>query len=83
MLSYHCLGDAPLTLAVHGGQIEPLTGIYDTSTLSQIDPLIRERGAPVRALLDALPWRGFDPRLPEELWLNCNTPENFASIADP
>lgn len=83
MLSFHCLGDAPLTLAVHGGQIEPLTGIYDTSTLSQIDPLIRERGAPVRALLDVLPWRGFDPRLPEELWLNCNTPENFASITDP
>lgn len=62
------------------GKIEPLIGVYDTGIKTLIEPLIKERGAAVRRLLDSLPCMYFDYLGPEEYLLNCNTPEDFMRV---
>lgn len=69
-----------ITVLGHGGKQEPLIGVYDREIAGHIEVLIREGGAPVRALQRAVPWHAWDYMGPEELLQNCNTPQEFATI---
>lgn len=72
--------DEGVTALRHGGKTEPLIAVYD-STLSQvIQPMIEAESAPVRQLESKARWRFFDCAGPEELFLNCNTPEDYARL---
>ena len=59
---------------------EPLIGVYDRALHAQIEPLIREHGAPVRALMESCPCQRWPSQLPEPFWTNCNTPEAYQSL---
>jgi len=76
----HLRSGSPITLAVHEGRFEPLVGIYNSCLADAIEPLIRGGGAPMRALLRDTPWQPFHSALPESLWNNCNTPEEYQTL---
>lgn len=72
-----CAHEMGVTVLGHHGKQEPLIGVYDKSVGEVIAPLIAERSAPVRALRDLVEWSVYEYYGPEELLLNCNTPEEF------
>lgn len=76
----HLRCNKPITLAVHGEKLEPLVGVYSSALSHPIERLIRDGGAPVRALLRENPWQSFHTELPEVLWSNCNTPEEYQAL---
>lgn len=51
----------------------PLIGVYDRGIAEKIPQLIKEGGAPVRAVASVSRWNCFDYYGPEELLQNCNT----------
>ena len=53
---------------------------YDRDVADCIALLIAEDGAPVRALGRNIQWDTFEYLGPEELLMNCNTPEEFSRI---
>lgn len=69
-----------ITILRHGKKIEPLIAVYDSTIAQDIEPLLREGSAPVLRLLDQVPWQRFDYVGPEEFFLNCNTPGDFAQL---
>lgn len=62
------------------GRQEPLLAVYDSGAARSIQALIEQESAPVRRLKDRIPWCGFDYLGPEELLLNCNTPEDLKRL---
>ena len=66
-----------ITVLRHGGVDEPLIGIYDRACAGAAAALLDSGRGAVRALEEVLPWRRWDYDGPEELLLNCNTPEDF------
>lgn len=66
-----------VTVLRHGTKQEPLIGVYDRGLAGRIAELIRDGGAPVRALGERAPWSLWDYLGPEELLLNCNTPQDM------
>lgn len=69
-----------ITVLQHGEKMEPLIAVYDSAVAQAIEPLIHEGSAPVLRLMDRVSWRHFDYAGPEELFLNCNTPEDFVRL---
>lgn len=69
-----------ITVLSHHGKQEPLIGVYDRDVADCIALLIAEDGAPVRALGRNIQWDTFEYLGPEELLMNCNTPEEFSRI---
>lgn len=69
-----------ITALRHGEKVEPLIAVYGSAVAQDIEPLIRESSAPVLRLMDRVSWRHFDYAGPEELFLNCNTPEDFVRL---
>ncbi len=61
----------------HGGWDMPLLGVYDRGAAQSISAQIKKGKYAVRALQDAVRWNHFDYAGPEELLINCNTPEDF------
>ncbi len=74
MVSEHRGG---VTVLESRGRLEPLTGIYDRSVAAEAAELTAQRGAPVRSLLEKVPWRAYSYAGPEELLVNCNTPDDL------
>lgn len=74
-----CYGKGVMVLSHHGKQ-EPLIGVYDRAAADLITPLIAEGGAPVRALQPQIKWNVWEYAGPEELLMNCNTPEDFIQL---
>ena len=68
-----------ITVLRHGDLEEPLIGVYDRCVSGAISELINAGRYAVRALKDLIPWNCFDYFGPEELLINCNTPEEFAA----
>lgn len=66
-----------VTVLRHGGWEEPLLGIYDCCVSDSISTLIENGKYAVQSLRDIVSWRYFDYLGPEELLINCNTPEDF------
>lgn len=69
-----------VTVLRRSGQEEPLLGVYDRCTADSISVLIEGGRYAVRALREVVPWRDFDYLGPEELLMNCNTPEEFEAV---
>ena len=67
-----------VTVLRHGGLEEPLIGVYDRAVAEVIAALLEAGRGAVRALRDKVSWTCFDYSGPEELLINCNTPEDFA-----
>lgn len=63
-----------------GGQEEPLLGVYDCRAAGAISALIEDGGYAVRGLREVVPWSDFDYLGPEDLLMNCNTPEEFEAV---
>ena len=80
LLQEHASSGAEITLSVHGEKWEPLAGVYSSGISGRIAPLITDSGAPVRALIRQSDCRFRQSSLPEECWINANTPEIFDSI---
>lgn len=70
---------AGVTVLRHKGREEPLLGVYDRCVADFISALIGAGTYAVRALQDTVCWNCFDYSGPEELLINCNTPEDFAA----
>ena len=68
-----------ITVLRHHGREEPLIGVYDRCVSDLISELIGAGRYAARALTDLVPWNCFDYPGPEELLVNCNTPEDFAA----
>lgn len=66
-----------VTVLRHGKWEEPLLGVYDRAAAGPIAALIESGRHAVRALREVVPWNHFDYLGPEELLVNCNTPEDF------
>ena len=69
-----------VTVLRHSGREEPLLGVYDRCAADAIAALIESGRYAVRALRDTVPWNYFDYCGPEELLMNCNTPEEFEAV---
>ena len=68
-----------VTVLRHGALEEPLIGVYDRAAAADIAALLEVGRGAVRALRERVIWRCFDYPGPEELLVNCNTPEDFAA----
>ena len=68
-----------VTVLRHGDWEEPLIGVYDRAVAADIAALLETGRGAVRALRQTVLWRCFDYPGPEELLINCNTPEDFAA----
>lgn len=82
MVRQHLQSGAEITVLEHQGKWEPLIAVYDTALRGRIEKLIREKGAPVRALLEQSRWQIFSYTGPEEYLMNCNTPEDYRKLVD-
>ena len=71
-----------VTVLRHGEREEPLLGVYDRCAADSISALIDAGKYAVRALKDTVCWSCFDYLGPEELLMNCNTPEEFAAAKE-
>ena len=68
-----------VTVLRRGTMEEPLIGVYDRWVSDSIAGMIGDGRYAVRDLRDAVRWNIFDYSGPEELLINCNTPEDFAA----
>ena len=66
-----------ITVLRHGDLEEPLIGVYDRVVAEDIAALLEAGRGAVRALRETVRWNSFDYLGPEELLINCNTPEDF------
>lgn len=71
-----------ITITEHGGELEPLIGVYDRSLAAVCAELLRNRRKSVRALLDRVGYRTVQYQGDEKLLLNCNTPEDYALLTE-
>lgn len=70
-----------ITVLRHGDWEEPLIGVYDRAAAEAAAALLKAGKGAVRALRGAVSWNCFDYLGPEELLINCNTPEDFSAAA--
>lgn len=71
-----------VTVLRHAEKQEPLIGVYDSALSEIISLIIRERGAPVRALSKKTSWKCFDYLGPEVFLKNCNTPQDIFEVRE-
>ena len=69
-----------ITVLAHQGLQEPLIGMYDSCLSEEIELLIRNGSAPVRALEKHTEWNTFEYQGPEEYLRNCNHPEDYIRV---
>ena len=68
-----------ITVLRHGDLEEPLIGVYDRAVAKDIAVLLGAGRGTVRALQGTVFWNRLNYTGPEELLINCNTTEDFAS----
>ena len=71
-----------VTVLRHREWEEPLLGVYDRCAADPISALISAGRYAVRTLKDTVCWNCFDYPGPEELLMNCNTPEDFTAVKE-
>ena len=71
-----------VTVLRHGEREEPLLGVYDRRAADAISARLSAGAYAVRALKKTVCWSCFDYLGPEELLMNCNTPEDFAAAKE-
>ena len=76
----HREGREVVTLLCHGGKWEPLMGVYQSGLYRVAEPLLQGENTAVRRLLDETGFQLVDWHEDETLFLNCNTPEDYARL---
>ncbi len=71
---------AAVTLLRHGDKLEPLVGVYQSKLFRTAEPLLKGEDTAVRRLLDETGFHLMDWTGDEALFLNCNTPEDYARL---
>lgn len=69
-----------ITLAAHGGEPEPLIGVYDRQLAPLCGELLRGERPSVRRLLDMAGYTAIPFRWDPVLLSNCNTPEEYEAL---
>ena len=83
VLAYLCRSHRSSVIVLrHWKREEPLLGVYDRCAADAAFTLIGAGKYAVRALKDIVCWNCFDYSGPEELLVNCNTPEDFAAAKE-
>lgn len=80
LLRVHRESGAEATLLRHGDKLEPLIGVYQSGLFSRAQAILRGEHAAVRRLLDQADIQTVDWPGGDELFLNCNTPEDYARL---
>lgn len=80
LIRVHRESGAAVTLLRHGDKWEPLMGVYRSELYRAAEPLLQGRNTAVRRLLDETGFRLVDWTGDEALFLNCNTPEDYARL---
>ena len=78
----HLAGGAAVTLAAHGGTAEPLIGIYDSSLAPLIAVCLQRGETKVCSFLASVSVRTAESSLPEDCWINVNTPADLGRISE-
>ena len=76
----HRASGAAVTLLRHGGKWEPLIGVYRSGLFRRAESILRGKNTAVRRLLDETGFELLDWPGDEELFLNCNTPEDYERL---
>lgn len=71
---------AAVTLLRHGDKWEPLMGVYQSGLHRAAEPILQSEHTAVRRLLDQTGFQLVDWPGDEALFLNCNTPEDYARL---
>ena len=76
----HREGGAAVTLLRHGDKWEPLIGVYQSGLHRVAGSLLAGENTAVRRLLDETGFQPVDWPGDEAVFLNCNTPEDYALL---
>lgn len=71
---------ADVTLLRHGDKWEPLIGVYQSVLFRRAESILQGKNTAVRRLLDETGFQLLDWQADEALFLNCNTPEDYARL---
>lgn len=80
LIAEHERGGIQVTLASHRSVIEPLVGVYDRSLIPLIDEVLISGKKSVRRLLDLVPYSQYSFKGDDSVFLNCNTPDDYARL---
>lgn len=80
LVKVHRESGSAVTLLRHGEKWEPLLGVYQSGLYRAAEPILRGENTAVRRLLDETGFRPVDWQDDEALFLNCNTPEDYARL---
>ncbi|KNZ43364.1 molybdenum cofactor guanylyltransferase [Acetobacterium bakii] len=80
MMNFHEKEGNEITLLCQNGKVEPLIGIYPTSSYKKIYPIIKENSAPVFRLIDQYDYKLFHVDDKSIAMDNINTPEDYQKI---
>lgn len=80
LIRIHRENGAAVTLLHHGDKWEPLIGVYQSRLFRAAEPLLKGKDTAVRRLLDETGFQLMDWTGDEALFLNCNTPEDYARL---
>lgn len=80
LVRIHREGRGAVTLLRHGDKWEPLMGVYPSGLYRIAEPLLQGENTAVRRLLEETGFQLMDWHGDEALFLNCNTPEDYARL---
>lgn len=69
-----------ISVLAHGGELEPLIGIYDKTVLTMCEELLKGENSSIRRLLKMFGYTPWFYEGDETLLTNCNTPEDYRRI---
>lgn len=80
LIDYHEQEGKDITLLCQNGKIEPLIGVYPTSSYKKIYPIIKDGTAAVFRLIDEYDYTIFRVENDKSVMANINTPEDYQNI---
>lgn len=80
LVRVHRKTGAAVTLLCRGGKWEPLIGVYHSGLFRRAESILQGTNTAVRRLLDETGFHPVDWPGDEELFLNCNTPEDYERL---
>ena len=80
LIDFHLKEKNEITLLSQNGKIEPLIGVFPTSSYEKILPIIRDHSAKVFRLIDQYDYKIFSVNDESKTMANINTPEDYQQI---
>ena len=77
LLAFH---EGGITVLEHGGELEPLIGVYDRALIPLCEEILKGDNSSIRRLFKACGYRIWPYAGDEALLSNCNTPEDYKHI---